>query len=130
VNKILADLVRFLRDQPINTVLVCHERIDDTEAERIVRPLTGGQQLPELLLAEVDVAAYTATLEPTDERPQRWIGQLVEGRGRRAKDRSGALGIVRDLDLTEWLTTYQGALRPAEPDGQQEPTADEIGAAA
>ena len=110
VNKLIADLCRFLRDEPINLVLVCHERIDDSETERIVRPLTGGQQLPELLLGEVDIAAYTATVAPTGDKAQRWVGQLVEGRGRRAKDRSGALGQVRELDLAEWLSVYKEAL--------------------
>jgi hypothetical protein len=34
----------------------------------------------------------------------------VDGGGRRAKDRSGALGTHRQLDLTEWLETFKAAL--------------------
>lgn len=111
-NKTIKDLVLFLRDQPVNVVLVAHEKIDDTGDERIVRPLTGGQQLPEILIGEVDVCAYCGEVAATEDRPKRWVGQLVQERGRRAKDRSGALGSFRDLDLSEWLEVYSEALTP------------------
>jgi hypothetical protein len=115
-NTAIKDLVLFLRDQPINVVLVCHEKIDDSGDDRIVRPLTGGQQLPEILVGEVDVCAYCGEVQATEDRPKRWVGQLVQERGRRAKDRSGALGSFRDLDLTEWLAVYSAALTPNESD--------------
>ncbi len=111
-NAAIKDLVLFLRDQPVNVVLVCHEKIDDQDGDRIVRPLTGGQQLPEILVGEVDVCAYTAELAASEDKPKRWVGQLVQDKGRRAKDRSGALGAFRDLDLTEWLGIYSAALTP------------------
>lgn len=111
-NSAIKDLVLFLRDQPVNLVLVCHEKIDDQEGDRIVRPLTGGQQLPEILVGEVDICAYCGEIPATEDTPKRWVGQLEQARGRRAKDRSGALGSHRDLDLTEWLSVYQQSLTP------------------
>jgi hypothetical protein len=125
-NSAIKDLVLFLRDQPVNVVLVCHEKIDDSGDDRIVRPLTGGQQLPEILVGEVDVCAYCGEVPATEDRPKRWVGQLVQERGRRAKDRSGALGAFRDLDLSEWLQVYSAALTPAAGDvpWEEEPPAD------
>lgn len=111
-NAAIKELVLFLRDQPINVVLVCHEKIDDQEGDRIVRPLTGGQQLPEILVGEVDVVAYCGEVPATEDAPKRWVGQLEQLRGRRAKDRSGSLGSYRDLDLTEWLSVYRESLTP------------------
>jgi hypothetical protein len=115
-NNTIKDLVLFLRDQPINVILVCHEKIDDQEGERIVRPLTGGQQLPEILIGEVDVVAYCREVAATEDKPQRWVAQLSQEAGRRAKDRSGALGRFRDIDLSEWLSVYGESMTP--------PTAD------
>lgn len=112
VNKILMDLIEFLRDQPINVVFVCHEQIADQEGDRIVRPLTGGQQLPEFLVSEVDVCAYTAKVAGEDGAPNRYLGQLAPDKGRRTKDRSDALGNFRDLNLPEWLSVYAAAMRP------------------
>jgi hypothetical protein len=115
-NKTIKDLVLFLRDQPVNVVLVCHEKIDEGDGDRIIRPLTGGQQLPEILIGEVDVVAYCGEVAATEDSPRRWVGQFVQERGRRAKDRSGALGAWRDLDLSEWLEVYSSALRPDDSD--------------
>jgi len=115
-NKIIKDLVLFLRDQPVNVVLVCHEKIDEGDGDRIVRPLTGGQQLPEILIGEVDVVGYCQEVPGKADEPKRWMAQLVQDRGRRAKDRSGALGSYRDLDLTAWLVDYRRAMTPDESD--------------
>lgn len=115
-NKTIKDLVLFLRDQPVNVVLVCHEKIDDSGDDRIVRPLTGGQQLPEILVGEVDVVGYCNEVPATEDTPKRWVAQLVQDRGRRAKDRSGALGAYRDINLTDWLAVYSAALTPDESD--------------
>jgi hypothetical protein len=99
-------------------VILCHEDVADVEGDRIVRPLIGGA-LTEQIPAEVDVMAYTGVVR--DEDRVRYLGQLVEGRGRRAKDRSGGLGDVRDLDLTDWLSAYRAALTP---DGSDVPWVD------
>lgn len=116
VNSLVEDFVRTLRDLPRHVVLICHEQIDDSEEGGATRrPKTGGKKLPEALMAMVDVVAYCTPL-PGDEEddPPRYVGQLVQARGRRAKDRSGALGAWRDLDLSEWIGLINDALQPAD----------------
>lgn len=97
--------VRALRDLPINVVLICHEQVDDGDGEITRRPMTGGKKLPEIIVAQMDVVAYTGVIPATDDQPVRFVGQLIEAGGRRAKDRTGKLGDFRDLDLTDWITT-------------------------
>ncbi len=112
VNIKVERFVRGLRDLPINVVLLCHEQLDDVEGEPVRRPLTGGRKLPEAVMAMMDIVAYTGVVPESDDQPRRYVGQLVESRGRRAKDRSGALGVVRDLDLGEWFAAAAEALAP------------------
>lgn len=95
--------VRALRDLPINVVLICHEQVDDGDGEVTRRPMTGGKKLPEIIVAQMDVVAYTGVIPATEDEPARYVGQLVEAQGRRAKDRTGKLGEFRDLDLSEWI---------------------------
>jgi hypothetical protein len=112
-NTKLDRFIRALRDLDLNVVLVAHEQIDDEGGEITRRPATGGKKLPEQVMAQVDVVAYTGVVPETDDTPRRYVGQLVEANGRRAKDRSGALGVVRDLDLTDWITTFVRAMTPS-----------------
>lgn len=108
VSKLLGDFIRFLRDQPVNLIILAHEDIQDADAgDRVVRPMIGGQ-LTEKVPADMDVMAYCAVVR--DDDSVRYMGQLVEGRGRRAKDRSGGLGTVRELNVSEWITTFRAAL--------------------
>jgi hypothetical protein len=100
-----------MRDLPVNLVLIAHQNVEDAEGERIVRPLIGGA-LTEEIPGEVDVIAYTHSFKDDDSGERRYVGQLVEAKGRIAGDRSGGLGPVRDLDLSEWLTAYRAALAP------------------
>ena len=113
VAKALRWFVGCLRDLPVNTVLIAHESIEDAEGERIVRPLIGGA-LTEYIPSEADVVAYCHAHRDGDA--VQYLGQLVEGRGRRCKDRSGGLGVVRPLDLTEWLQAFRAALAANETD--------------
>lgn len=103
VNLKIERFIRSLRDLPVNVVLVAHEQLDDVEGEAVRRPATGGRKLPEAVMAMMDVVAYTGVVAASKDEPRRYVGQLVEHAGRRAKDRSGALGDSRDLDLTEWI---------------------------
>lgn len=112
VNLKIERFVRSLRDLPLNVILVAHEQLDDVEGEQVRRPLTGGKKLPEVVMAMVDVVAYSSVLEGGEDEPTRWVGQIVEANGRRAKDRSGALGKFRDLDLSEWISTATAAMAP------------------
>jgi hypothetical protein len=110
VNTLIERFCRSLRDLSIHVVLVAHEEIADVEGEIVRRPVTGGKKLPEILMAMMSVVAYCGVVPETDDAPRRFVGQLVQANGRRAKDRSDALGKARDLDLTEWITTMRGAL--------------------
>jgi hypothetical protein len=111
VARILREFVQTMRDLPVNLVLIAHQNVEDAEGERIVRPLIGGA-LTEEIPGEVDVIAYTHSFKDDDTGERRYVGQLVEAKGRIAGDRSGGLGAVRDLDLAEWLSAYQQALAP------------------
>lgn len=126
VNTLIERFCRSLRDLPIHVVLVAHEEIADVEGEIVRRPVTGGKKLPEILMAMMSVVAYCGVVAEKDDTPRRFVGQLVQANGRRAKDRSDALGKARDLDLTEWITTMRGDATP--PAAEQTP--EPVGAAA
>jgi hypothetical protein len=108
----LGGFINAMRDLPVNLIILAHADIRDSEEDgRIVLPLIGGK-LTETIPGEVDVVAFTSPLKHGDD-PIRYFGQLVEGRGRIAGDRSGGLANeqgIRELDLSEWLDTYRGAL--------------------
>jgi len=108
VNTLIERFCRSLRDLPIHVVLVAHEEIADVEGEIVRRPVTGGKKLPEILMAMMSVVAYCGVVADTDTTPRRYVGQLVQANGRRAKDRSDTLGKARDLDLSEWIQTMRG----------------------
>jgi len=109
----LGGFIEALRNLPVNLVLLAHVDTKDAEEGRVVDPLIGGA-LTEKIPGEVDVVAYTSPLDD-DDGERRYYGQLVEGRGRMAGDRSGGLAGdrgIRELDLTEWLYAYRKALSP------------------
>lgn len=107
VAKALGGFVRSMRDLPVNLILLAHEDIADADGDRIVQPLIGGS-LTATVPGEMDIVAYCAAHR--EENAIQYLGQLVEGRGRRAKDRSGGLGTVRALDLSEWISAFREAL--------------------
>lgn len=115
INTKIERFIRAVRDLPINVVLIAHEQIDDEGGVVTRRPATGGKKLPEKIVAAVDVVAYCGVVPATDDAPTHWVGQLIEAGGRRAKDRTGALGDFRDLDLTEWIETGTAAMTARTP---------------
>lgn len=115
VNRILNEFISILRDKPVNMILLAHENVQDADGDRIIEPLIGGA-LTQFAQGEVDILAYTGVHVDPESGETSYVGQLVEGRGRRAGDRSGALGAWRALDLSEWLTAYSAALDPATAD--------------
>jgi hypothetical protein len=127
VNKIVKDFVRYLRNFPAHVVIVCHEQIDDSdEGGATRRPLTGGSKLPEAVMGMMDVVAYCSAVPgEKNEDPVQYVGQVIQGRGRRAKDRSGGLGPWRELDLTEWIAVIDETLRPDDLPWEQ-PALDEV----
>lgn len=126
VAKALGGFVRTMRDQPVNLLILAHEDVSDADGDRIVRPLIGGA-LTETIPGEMDVVAYCVAHR--EENTVQYLGQLVEGRGRRAKDRSGGLGVVRPLDMTDWIAAYRAALSsdiPWEQDTETELEIDDV----
>jgi hypothetical protein len=107
VNEHLSSFVQALRDLPVNLVLLAHESVEDSDGDRIVRPMIGGQQA-EMIPAEVDVVAYCSALREGDK--VEYVAQFVESKGRRAKDRSGGLGLYAPIDLSVWFSTFREAL--------------------
>jgi hypothetical protein len=113
VAEIIKSAVLWLRDRDINVVFLAHEDISDVDDDRVVRPKIGGA-LTEQVISEVDVVAYCGAHRTEDG--VKYMGQLVELKGRRAKDRSNGLGQARNLDLDEWLDAFRAALTPNESD--------------
>ena len=125
VNTLIERFCRSLRDLPIHVVLVAHEDIADIEGETVRLPMTGGRRLPEILMAMMSVVAYCGVVPETDATPRRYVGQLVQANGRRAKDRSDTLGKARDLDLSEWITTMRGEDAVEAPEFERPETPEE-----
>jgi hypothetical protein len=116
IGKVLTETTRLLRDMPVNFVVIAHEEIKDGDdgGDRIIRPQIGGATT-EKVVADMDVVAYLGVRRT--ESGVEYLAQFVESRGRRAKDRSGGLGVSRPCDLSEWIAAYRAALMPAdEPD--------------
>lgn len=107
VGKELRNILQTLRDLPVNVVLICHEQITEDEGAVLIQPEIGGRSTAEAM-AEVDIVGYTGIKDEEGERV--YLARLVDGNGRRAKDRSGALGTYRELNLSEWLAVFKDAL--------------------
>ena len=109
---------RALRDLPVNIVLIAHEQAVKDEVsgqfERLPFTGTNNPSLGVKLMAQADVVGYTGRIEPDDEHPEaRYVAQLIDGGGRRGKDRTDSLGQFPELDITEWVQTYRQAIAPA-----------------
>lgn len=100
--------IRFLRDQPVNLVLVAHEEMTDGPDGPLLMPACGGKKLPQKVCGMADHVAYIGRVQADENAAPTWIGQLVPGRERYAKDRGGALGATRPVNLTEWLAAITG----------------------
>lgn len=97
----------YVRDLPVNLILLCHEEMIESDDALIVRPTTGGKKTPEVFAGQVDVMAYCAAV-PT-ETGVSYMAQLVPAHGRRAKDGTGLLGAARPLNVGEWIATINAA---------------------
>lgn len=107
---ILERLIRDLRDQPINVVLICHEiaaTMHDGTTEWL--PFTGTNNTTPgaKFSAMVDVVGYCVTVD-TEEGPKR-MAQVIDGKGRRGKNREGVLGVACEVDIAEWVRKYDEA---------------------
>lgn len=126
VTKIVREFVFLMRDEPVNLVLIAHQEVsDDPETGRLIRPQIGGV-LTEEITGEVDVVTFCQPFTDADNQV-RYVGQLREGKGRVAGDRSGGLAGelgFRDLDGVEWIAAFRAALGVAD-DGEPLPWDDE-----
>lgn len=103
---------RSMRDASVNFVIVAQEQIEDQKDAEVLRiPQVGpsNTRLSGKVQEFASILAYVAVIPADGDKPRRYVGQLVEARGRRAKDSSGALGDFRDLDLTEWIDAATAA---------------------
>lgn len=109
---------RELRDLPVNGVLLCEEYGVKDESSGVIERLpytgTNNPALGGKLIEMAGVVGYCGRVTPQDGNPlPRYMATLVDAPGRRGKDRTDALGVARDLDLTDWIQTA-AAPQPAE----------------
>jgi len=107
---VLDRFVAYMRDLPVNLILICHEEMIEADDQVIVRPTTGGRKTPEVMAGQVDVMAYCAAVQ-TDSGVG-YVAQLVPSNGRRAKDGTGLLGTARALNVGEWIATINKGNQP------------------
>lgn len=112
-------LERFCRSicaAPVNAIFIAHDIPvkDESTGEVEYLPATGTSNptLGRKLMGMVDVVAYTGVL-PQESGEPRYVGQLLDGRGRHGGDRFGVLrgedGVTADLDLGQWIAKIQRA---------------------
>lgn len=117
VQETILGFVKSFRDLDVNLVIVCHvDVLDSEEGGALRRPATGGQKLPDKVMAEMDIVAYCARVVGEGENPDRYVGLLIPERGRVTKDSTGALGRAPELNLAQWFASASAALAPIPPD--------------
>lgn len=101
--------VEALIELPVNVVLVSHDMTvevagveNDGTLAREQMPMVGTSKpgLSKKLMQLVSIVGFCGVRYEGEERE--FVAQLFEGHGRRAKDRTSALGDVRPMDLEEW----------------------------
>lgn len=105
---------RALCDQPVNFVMVLHEKSEKDEEtgsfERIPFSTSnaGSGAFSAKLMAMVDVIGYTG-IDLSNEDEPRYLAQLVASKGRKGGDRFGVLGASREVNISEWVELARGA---------------------
>lgn len=94
----------WLFEAPVHVVLVAHEHAHKTKEGNEKLPWTGttNPAIAENLMAEADVVGYTGVAETEAAEPM-YMATLVNTEDRRGKDRFGAIGPARELNLGEWV---------------------------
>jgi hypothetical protein len=114
----LERFVRALCDEPVHAVFVAHEApVHDEETGGFERlPFTGTKNpaFAAKLMALVDVIGYTGVVDDDDGGGVQYVAQLVNGRGRRGKDRFGTLGTSREINIAEWVDLAHKATKRQE----------------
>ena len=107
-----------LRDLPLNVVIVAHETWTKDDVTGVIErsPYTGTSNVAygkKFTGPFADIVAYLG--RSIDENGAEHYGaQLVDGNGRRAGHRGGALGVSREVNLTEWFAAMNAAPKTEE----------------
>lgn len=102
-----------LRDLPLNVVIVAHETWTKDDVTGVIErsPYTGTSNVAygkKFTGPFADIVAYLG--RSVDENGgEHYAAQLVDGNGRRAGHRGGALGVTREVNLTEWFAVMNAA---------------------
>ena len=101
-----------LRDLPLNVVIVAHETWVKDDVTGVIErsPYAGTSNVAfgkKFTGPFADIVGYTARVD--EEGGTRFMAQLVDGNGRRAKNRGGVLGKFAELNLTEWFALLGGS---------------------
>ena len=98
--------VRFMRDMPVNFVIVSHEILTDGPDGPLLTPGGFGNALPPKVCGWVDYVGYVGVVPPAEgeDGGDRHVAQFIPGNNRYAKNSEGALPKVADLNITEWLS--------------------------
>ena len=102
-----------LRDLPLNVVIVAHETWTKDDVTGVIErsPYTGTSNVAygkKFTGPFADIVAYLG--RSVDEAgAEHYSAQLVDGNGRRAGHRGGALGTFREVNLTEWFAVMNAA---------------------
>lgn len=100
-----------LRDLPLNVVIVAHETWTKDDVTGVIErsPYAGTSNVAfgkKFTGPFADIVGYTARVDENGKT--KFMAQLVDGNGRRAKNRGGVLGKFAELNLTEWFALLGG----------------------
>lgn len=124
VNEALKGHLTYLFNAPVNVVVVAHEQLVENGDFTESKPLIPGRQVGPHVEQHATIVGYCAVVVDKNDEERR-VAQLIPGKGRTGGDRTGFLGAIRELDLTEWIETIH-----REKTAQDEPAQDELGEAA
>lgn len=117
----LLEIVRKLRDLPINVVFICIQQdvdVTDADGETITEfiPFVGPSKpkCSRQIMGMVQVVGYVARQEPSEEdEGPKWVAQVVPAKGRPCKDRTvHGLGSIAPLDIEAWVAAEVAATTP------------------
>jgi hypothetical protein len=80
-------LCRAFRDLPMNVVFITLNQDKEIDGENVTRPALSGKTLPDELCGWVDTVIYCPGPQKDEEGNQRYLGQTIDAKGRRAKIR-------------------------------------------
>lgn len=117
----LLEMVRKLRDLPINVVLVAIQQdveVTDADGETSSEfiPFVGPTKpkCSRLIMGMVQVVGYVGRQDsPEEGEGPKWVAQVIPAKGRPCKDRTvHGLGSTPDLDIEAWVQAEIAATTP------------------